>query len=254
MDAFITRRGGAGAGLNFKVVGGTTQPENPKENTIWINTSTEITSWVFDSNEPTNPVTGMVWITNGTLSNVEINCIKDNAVMVYPLSTKQYIDAWSDVPALIYMDGKWSEFGKFFYHPTNQYIGQWIPTAYKPSGSVSTPVKHNIEFSDGELRYVGAGSGTGMIYNDTLIDFSGLTKLTAVVSNDGNSYVLPYMIVTDQIKEGYTSIAEKSFNASGNTETIEIPLTNINIKGYIAFRLYSNMAGKGATIKSVKVE
>lgn len=39
----------AGDGLNFEVVGGTTQPANPKENTIWINTDVEITRWYFSA-------------------------------------------------------------------------------------------------------------------------------------------------------------------------------------------------------------
>ena len=39
--------GGAAANLNFKVVGGTTKPTSPKENTIWINTDTEISNWFF---------------------------------------------------------------------------------------------------------------------------------------------------------------------------------------------------------------
>ena len=33
--------------LNFEVVGGTSAPSNPKENTIWVNTDTEITGWDF---------------------------------------------------------------------------------------------------------------------------------------------------------------------------------------------------------------
>lgn len=53
-EAFITRRGGGGgaAGLNFEIVGGTTQPSNPKENTIWINTAQKITSWDFAAEMP----------------------------------------------------------------------------------------------------------------------------------------------------------------------------------------------------------
>ena len=59
-DCFITRRGGGGiAGLNFKVVGGTTQPTNPKENTIWVNTNTDITSWVFSAGQPESPTEGL---------------------------------------------------------------------------------------------------------------------------------------------------------------------------------------------------
>ena len=44
---------GGGTPLNFKVVGGTSAPSNPKENTIWVNTSTAITSWDFSATEPT---------------------------------------------------------------------------------------------------------------------------------------------------------------------------------------------------------
>ena len=50
-EAFITRRGGNNP-LNFNVVGGTSAPSNPKENTIWVNTDREITSWHFGPEEP----------------------------------------------------------------------------------------------------------------------------------------------------------------------------------------------------------
>lgn len=43
---------GGGASLNFKVVGGTTEPVSPKENTIWVNTDQKITSWHFGAEEP----------------------------------------------------------------------------------------------------------------------------------------------------------------------------------------------------------
>ena len=41
-----------GAGLNFKVVGGTTQPASPKENTIWVNTNVTIHDYIFSTDEP----------------------------------------------------------------------------------------------------------------------------------------------------------------------------------------------------------
>lgn len=47
-----TNVGGGGAELNFEVVGGTSAPASPKENTIWVNTDTEITSWVFSAKRP----------------------------------------------------------------------------------------------------------------------------------------------------------------------------------------------------------
>ena len=97
--------GGVSA-LNFKVVGGTSQPVNPKENTIWVNTQTEISGWAFSATEPGSPVEGMVWIATGASSNADFNAIKKNCVQVYPFSAKQYISgAWVGNEAKIFQNG-----------------------------------------------------------------------------------------------------------------------------------------------------
>ena len=69
--------GGGGAGLNFKVVSGLTRPANPVENTIWVPTDTDISSYAFSATEPrfnriTYPfvssnqtVNGTTWTDNG---------------------------------------------------------------------------------------------------------------------------------------------------------------------------------------------
>ena len=44
--------GSGGAPLNFKVVGGTSAPSNPTENTIWVNTDKKITGWHLGAEEP----------------------------------------------------------------------------------------------------------------------------------------------------------------------------------------------------------
>lgn len=99
---------GGGAPLNFKVVGGTTAPSNAKENTIWINTSTAITSYVFSATQPTNPVAGMVWIFTGTSSNGAFNVLKKNGIYIYPIYAKQYVSGkWVDKTAKCWQGGKW---------------------------------------------------------------------------------------------------------------------------------------------------
>ena len=50
-EAFITRRGGFGGGLNFRVLGGTSAPTGPKENDIWINTDKEVTGYIFSATD-----------------------------------------------------------------------------------------------------------------------------------------------------------------------------------------------------------
>ena len=65
-----------GAALNFKIIGGTEQPENPMENTIWVDTDVDITGWEFSTTEPANPVPGMVWIYHSTTSSAKFNALK----------------------------------------------------------------------------------------------------------------------------------------------------------------------------------
>lgn len=48
------KHGASGAPLNFKIVGGTTEPTNPKENMIWVNTDQKITGWNFRATDPFN--------------------------------------------------------------------------------------------------------------------------------------------------------------------------------------------------------
>ena len=99
--------GGAGGGLNFKVVGGTSTPASPKENTIWVNTSTKITDWIFSATQPTG-ATGMVWISTGKTSTAPFNALKKNNITIYPISAKQYVGgAWVDKTAKIYQNGAW---------------------------------------------------------------------------------------------------------------------------------------------------
>ena len=104
------------AELNFKVVGGTTQPTNPSENTIWVNTSVGITSWLFSSTKPTAASNGMVWFAIGTSSYTEFNALKNNGILIYPLVAKQYKNgSWIEVKDMIYQNGKWSEMISDFY-------------------------------------------------------------------------------------------------------------------------------------------
>lgn len=61
--------GGGGTSLNFKVVGNP-QPENPKVNTIWVNTDVRITGWLF---APENPYAPDIYIGAGVTADYYIN-------------------------------------------------------------------------------------------------------------------------------------------------------------------------------------
>ncbi|MCI7810223.1 hypothetical protein MR626_13245, partial [bacterium] len=83
-----TNTGGGGGGLNFAIVGSTTQPSAPKENTIWINTDSKITGWVFSPEAPESPAEGLVWIKTGLSSAVAFNALKKNGLRVCPIQAK----------------------------------------------------------------------------------------------------------------------------------------------------------------------
>ena len=99
-----------GVELDFAVTGGTEQPSDPAANTIWVNTETEITSWIFSPAEPESPVEGMVWIMMGTSGDVAFNALKRNEIQIYPVSAEQYVGGvWVSVEAHIYQEGTWTE-------------------------------------------------------------------------------------------------------------------------------------------------
>lgn len=108
--------GGGGAALNFKVVGGTSAPASPKENTIWVNTNTAITDWVFSATQP-SAKSGRVWISTGTSSPIEFNALKKNGIQMYPISAKQYVSgAWVDKTEKIYQGGKWKDWATYIFN------------------------------------------------------------------------------------------------------------------------------------------
>lgn len=147
----ITNARGGGSSLNFKVVGGTTQPTSPGENTIWVNTSVSITGWVFSATVPTASE-GLVWFAIGNNSPVIFNAIKKNNLWVYPDSCQQYISGvWVTKTAKTYQSGTWKN---------------WIFWLYKNG------VKE-VEFTDNALNTIGT---TSLTWGNTAVTFTGIGK------------------------------------------------------------------------------
>lgn len=112
-SCFLYGNGGSSGdtSLNLAIVGGTEQPANPKENTIWVNTDTDVTGWAISASEPESPTEGMVCIVTNASSHIAFNALKKNAIMITPLSALQYVSgAWVDKDAMIYQDGAWQDF------------------------------------------------------------------------------------------------------------------------------------------------
>lgn len=113
--------GGGGAGLNFSVVGGTTQPTG-RENLIWVDTDTAITDWLFSTTQPTTRSDGTalsggeIWFKTGNSSAAAFNALKKHYLGTYPAGCKQYVSGtWVSKTAKTYQNGEWIDWVLYLY-------------------------------------------------------------------------------------------------------------------------------------------
>lgn len=59
---------------------------------IWVNTDVDITTYYFQAEQPENMSDGDVWFVTSQNSLLSFNMLKENTVMVYPLSVEQMIN------------------------------------------------------------------------------------------------------------------------------------------------------------------
>lgn len=127
-----TNAGGRSGGINFRIVGGTTQPTSPKENTIWVKTAIDIPVWVTAASAKAPNHVGTkgevtFWwesATNAEVSGTTVagfmpikkNAISTNGYMrLKPVNCYQNQDGtasgWAKMEAYIYKGGTWVEIG-----------------------------------------------------------------------------------------------------------------------------------------------
>ena len=216
-----TNTGGGGGGLNFQVVCNP-QPNNPKANTILINTDT-ITGWVFSATEPTG-IPGLVWITTGTSSTAVFNALKKNNITVYPISAKQYISgAWVDKTAKIWQNGEWVDWWNGeLYDAGNTFeacTGGWASFG----GSSDTAAGVITFNSDHMLLQAKATSKTGTVIfrpaND--FDLTDVKSVTFVLSTSPQSDTR-YTIIVRSVATN-TNVASKKITSSAkSTYTLDV--------------------------------
>lgn len=240
--------GGGGASLNFKVVGGLTQPAGPKENTIWVNTDQKITSWVFSAEAPAEPAEGMVWFTTGTSSQVAFNALKKNTVMIYPISAKQYVSGiWIDTTAKSYQNGKWVDWIVYLYNSGDECIsvtGGW--TAYK-GGSSSSMTKNNDSIT---LKGSSDNSITAM--TSQKIDLTNFNKIEISVIDVKKSGTWHAKLrATEEQKNAPAAAAELTLAFETGTQYLDV--SSLTGSYYIALYLYGG-DGMVLTFDKIRLE
>ena len=143
-----------GVSLNFSVVGGTSQPSNPSNNTIWVNTGDTITSWIFSHNQPESPSEGMVWIVNGVSGISEFDAVSDVSLIVQVAGVKQYVNgAWEMKTVNVYQNGAWHSLSIYLVKngiDNTEKTGGWdTGVAWGYNSDVVSPT---ITFDDGIMK------------------------------------------------------------------------------------------------------
>lgn len=234
-----------GAALNFKVVGGTTQPANPSENTIWVNTDTAITSWVFAAEAPAIAADGMVWVQTATIAPNAFNALKKNTLMAYPIGVFMYDGAaWATATAQIFYGGEWHGFELLLYERGTLFNQDVIPI-------LNNGASYNTDHIG--LNYQ-SGTNVRGIYTQTA---------------PPNGYSTVHMIVRSDLGGGYTSDAQYGQNTltaslptivttgSGRVsyESITVPGTEteitINITGAYGFFIGCTNSGRSAIVYKI---
>lgn len=237
-----------GAGLNFKVMGNP-QPENPKANTIWVDTDVEITGWDFSAVEPANPVEGIMWFPVGTASTVAFNALKKNSVMVYPLSAKQYVGgAWVDKTAKSYLNGAWVDWFVWngqLYQSGNEFTNETGGWYAADGGSLEESTIASIARNeDSMVLTVTGGRKSAMLASRKPIDLTDFDLVTF------EGLLHPGTGTTDKAAYGYlyaykdnggtlTNAARADIKASKTAGSVTLNVSGLSGEHYICPYLYT---------------
>lgn len=248
-EALITRRGGisSGGGLDLKVIGGTTQPSNPTENTIWVNTDTPITSYAFSTTEPENPVEGFVWFNIGTESYTPIDVDKENTIMLYPTGCSQYINgAWIGKEFKTYSNGEW-ETG-FWTHAYNKgdicegLTGGWETVGMGNNANFNKPVAPTITYNDTSMKIVQGDSSSyqcGLVRAINQIDLTPYSQISIVVDSVSTTHA--GATANLRIHDSFGQVATTGVVANVTCKTVgthSLDVSSINRPVYMAILAY----------------
>lgn len=239
--------GGGSGGLNFKIVGGTSEPSNPKENTIWVITDVPITSWIFSPTQPEPPADGKdgpVWFLTGTSSGVAFNALRKNAIEVHPSSAKQYIGGeWVSVEAQSYQNGKLIGWRKGFVFKDGEY------------GEISgfTCVRATSAIENKNIVLKSAGNVYCHAYSNEKIDLRGINAINVVFETGSIGYTayfgvmqnVPAQNSKDGTINGLDVVKTVSTGWKNFSGTYSLDVSSLNGDFYLVFNFSGSGNGSG---------
>lgn len=228
--------------LNFRVIGSLVQPAAPKENTIWVNTDTTITSWVFAPEAPTNPEGGMIFFKTDKTSQVGFNALRKNEITVLPTSAQQYIGGqWKNMEAHAYIGGTWVQFSnvKLVIFAVGQGLGGGV-TGFSNASCDSNQIKASKTLSAGK------GGGDSIVSKESVdvtayktATFSGINCRFKGNGNANSSSIAAFVGgASTQIGSAYT---DGSATLASN-KTVTVDISNVTGPVEFGFKTYSSAA------------
>ena len=237
--------GGGANQLNFKVVGSATEPSNPAENTIWVQTSISLTTVEF-SDQQVSPSWAMpagycyISIDGGYWSSdydarPAFDLVHKEKLIVYVepkavyLNTDGTASGWASVNAYIYKSGAWVD---------------WIITLYK-NGVEKVPFEaytSNVTEDSSYLIIHPAHNNFGIWGTSSPIDLTGKKSVDASFYNmkSNSTFVfheVKVMVAKSKITNSADAIAVKADTAL--TEgTLSLDISNLSGEYYVAVQFY----------------
>lgn len=193
--------GASGGGLNLRVLGGTSAPQNPKENDIWIQIDSTNFEWAFvAAGASVANRAGRVWIKLGNGNTDEFQILKKSTpakqVWLSPIGCVVGDGStWRSLNAYLYQNGAWVQFSGTFSARIN---------VVYPAGSTCT-------ISNGTKTYTAPSTGG---YWECDVDSAGTWTVTAI--NGPQSASQSVSITASGQTAGVTLAYDyKIFNAGG---------------------------------------
>lgn len=160
MGSFLSG-GNSRSALDFKVVSGSTRPENVIENTMWLNTTIDIPFWIIDKDKERieTPIKeGSVFFKLQSPAKINFPVSTGNkTVYVAVNGVEQYVNGeWTKIAGEIYQNGEWNTLE--YYLPEFTYTGD-----YEILNNQDATL--NGDAADWKIRFLTSGTLTFTILN-----------------------------------------------------------------------------------------
>ena len=235
-----------GAGLNFKIVGGTTQPVSPKENTIWINTDANIGECQFSETKPTVRTDGSqlqdgdIWLGINIKDGVLITAEKKNNIQVNISYCKQYISGnFVEKEVTVFVNNEWVKPRNFIFDGYKTKAEYTFSERDYDNGSVLNPLIINrygvVTTSAGNKR---------MISVNELIDFTNITTVTVELqfTGAGTGSIYNEIFIVDEINSASEMrknyLKKQSFSNNTTLQTISVDVSDMTGSHYLVVSFY----------------